>query len=156
MTGTLVTILYTYLQLTPAWLKQVVSGFFNYHTVPTHSAALSAFRHHMTDFWLRTLRRRSQNDRMTWERLGRLAGEAAETPHPSPLAEPAVCRQTPEVGAVCGNPARTELCGARAVMGVPTTNPEPTPICFALFIGLRSDIGSEVFQSIEITNRISL
>ena len=30
------------------------------------------------------------------------------------------CRQTPEVGAVCGNAARTVLCGGRPVMGVPT------------------------------------
>ena len=54
-------------------------------------------------------------------------GLAPETPHPSSLAEPAVCRQAPEVGAVCGNPARTDLCGGRSAMGVPTANPEPTP-----------------------------
>src|SRR5208282_2336015 len=42
------------------------------------------------------------------------------------LAEPAVCRQTPEVGAVCGNPACTDLCGARSVMGVSTANLQAT------------------------------
>ena len=42
------------------WLKQVVTGFFNYHAVPTNSRALGAFRHHVTDLWRRTLRRRSQ------------------------------------------------------------------------------------------------
>src|SRR5580658_2034037 len=31
-----------------------------------------------------------------------------------------VRRQTPEVGAVCGKAARTDLCGARSAMGVPT------------------------------------
>ena len=31
-----------------------------------------------------------------------------------------LCRQTPEVGAVCGKAARTVLCGGRPVMGVPT------------------------------------
>jgi hypothetical protein len=30
---------------------------------------------------------------------------------------------------VCGNPARTDLCGGRSAMGVPTANPEPTPAC---------------------------
>jgi transposase InsO family protein len=30
------------------------------------------------------------------------------------------CRQLPKVGAVCGNAARTVLCGGRPVMGVPT------------------------------------
>ena len=39
---------------------------------------------------------------------------------PSPLAISAVCRQTSEVGAVCGKAARTVLCGGRSVMGVPT------------------------------------
>ena len=29
-------------------------------------------------------------------------------------------RQTPEVGAVCGKSARTDLCGGRPVMDVPT------------------------------------
>ena len=29
------------------WLKQVVSGYFAYHAVPTNGAALSAFRYHV-------------------------------------------------------------------------------------------------------------
>src|SRR5215213_5909726 len=33
------------------------------------------------------------------------------------------CRQLPKVGAVCGKPARTVLCGGRPVMGVPTAIP---------------------------------
>jgi hypothetical protein len=33
------------------------------------------------------------------------------------------CRQIPKVGAVCGNSARTVLCGGRPVMGVPTAIP---------------------------------
>jgi hypothetical protein len=36
------------------------------------------------------------------------------------MAERTLCRQTPEVGAVCGKAARTVLCGGRPVMGVPT------------------------------------
>ena len=31
-----------------------------------------------------------------------------------------VCRQSPEVGAVCGKAARTNLCGGREVTRVPT------------------------------------
>jgi hypothetical protein len=45
-----------------------------------------------------------------------------EAPCPASLAERAVCRQTPAVGAVCGNSARTDLCGGRSAMGVPTAN----------------------------------
>jgi hypothetical protein len=56
------------------WLKQVVTGFFAYHAVPTNSAALSAFRHYVTDLWRRMLRRRRQKNRMTWERIGSAPG----------------------------------------------------------------------------------
>jgi hypothetical protein len=31
-----------------------------------------------------------------------------------------LCRHTPKVGAVCPNWARTDLCGGRSVMSVPT------------------------------------
>src|ERR1700686_152894 len=31
-----------------------------------------------------------------------------------------VCRHSPKVGAVCGNSARTDLCGGRSAMTVPT------------------------------------
>src|SRR5271155_3373162 len=50
------------------------------------------------------------------------AGErlAPETDHPSSMAERSLCRQPPEVGAVCGKVARTVLCGGRSVMSVPT------------------------------------
>src|SRR5271166_2644682 len=45
---------------------------------------------------------------------------AAQAPDIPSLAVSAFSRQTPQVGAVCGNSARTVLCGGRSVMGVPT------------------------------------
>jgi hypothetical protein len=36
------------------------------------------------------------------------------------MAEPAICRHPPKVGAVCPNRARTDLCGGRPAMDVPT------------------------------------
>ncbi|WP_436103377.1 reverse transcriptase domain-containing protein [Pararhizobium sp. LjRoot238] len=48
------------------WLRQVVTGFFAYHAVPHNGAALGSFRHHATDLWRRSLRRRSQKDTLTW------------------------------------------------------------------------------------------
>jgi RNA-directed DNA polymerase len=54
------------------WLGRVVRGYFNYHAVPTNGQALNVFRHHVTDLWRRTLRRRSQKDRITWERMTKL------------------------------------------------------------------------------------
>ena len=35
----------------------------------------------------------------------------------------AFCRQTPKVGAACGNSACADLCGGRPVTAVPTANP---------------------------------
>src|SRR5580704_17201940 len=55
------------------WLRQVVTGFFAYHAVPTNGAALSAFRYHVTCLWRRSLRRRSQKDASTWPRVTKLA-----------------------------------------------------------------------------------
>src|SRR5665811_547624 len=45
---------------------------------------------------------------------------APKTANPSPLARCALCSQTPKVGAVCPNWARTVLCGGREVTRVPT------------------------------------
>jgi RNA-directed DNA polymerase len=69
------------------WLKQVVSGFFAYHAVPTNSSALGAFRYHVTCLWRRSLRRRSQKDGFTWKRMTKLADDWLPQPrilHPWP------------------------------------------------------------------------
>jgi len=69
------------------WLRAVVRGFFAYHAVPTNSRALGAFRHDVVDLWRRTLRRRSQKDRMTWDRMTKLADAWLPPPrilHPWP------------------------------------------------------------------------
>ena len=42
--------------------------------------------------------------------------------NPLSLAQCALRRQTPEVGAECPNRARSDLCGGRSAMGVPTAN----------------------------------
>ncbi len=69
------------------WLAQVVRGYFAYHAVPTNFKSLHVFRHYVQDLWRRTLRRRSQRDSTTWERIGRLAAEFLPKPrilHPWP------------------------------------------------------------------------
>jgi RNA-directed DNA polymerase len=55
------------------WLARVLQGHYNYYGVPHNSRALSNFHLQVKRHWLRSLRRRSQRHRMTWERLGRLA-----------------------------------------------------------------------------------
>src|SRR5271167_1516513 len=69
------------------WLRQVVTGHFAYYAVPTNGRALSAFRHYLTDLWRRSLRRRSQKDGFTWDRMTKLADDwfpAARILHPWP------------------------------------------------------------------------
>jgi RNA-directed DNA polymerase len=69
------------------WLWYVVQGYFNYHAVHTNAGTLDVFRHHVTDLWRRTLRRRSHKDRITWERMTRLAEDWLPKPqvlHPWP------------------------------------------------------------------------
>ena len=69
------------------WLERVVRGYFNYHAVPTNARALDVFRHHVTDLWRRTLRRRSQKDRITWARMTQLVDAWLPKPiilHPWP------------------------------------------------------------------------
>jgi group II intron reverse transcriptase/maturase len=75
------------------WLKQVVTGYFNYFAVPTNERTLSAFRVHVIDLWRRSLRRRSQKDGTSWDRIGRLANDWLPKPltlHPWPSARFAV------------------------------------------------------------------
>ncbi|HEY7842300.1 MAG TPA: hypothetical protein VID30_01305, partial [Bradyrhizobium sp.] len=75
------------------WLRQVVKGYFNYFAVPTNDRTLSAFRVHVIDLWRRSLRRRSQKDGTSWDRIARLANDWLPKPrtlHPWPSAAFAV------------------------------------------------------------------
>jgi RNA-directed DNA polymerase len=87
------------------WLRQVVGGFLAYHAVPTNSKTLVAFRYHVTQLWLRTLRRRGQKDRTTWRRITELTERWLPKPrirHPWPDARFAV--KYPRWEPYAGNP----------------------------------------------------
>jgi RNA-directed DNA polymerase len=69
------------------WLGQVVRGYFAYHAVPTNERKMKAFRHYVTKLWRRTLLRRGQRDRTTWEIMGKIADNWLPQPrtiHPRP------------------------------------------------------------------------
>src|SRR5664279_1233899 len=69
------------------WLGSVVRGHTAYYAVPGNIAAVSAFRKQVTRLWLRSLRRRSQRHRVTWQRMSRLEARwlpAARITHPWP------------------------------------------------------------------------
>ena len=70
------------------WLKQVVSGYNNYHAVPGNLQRLYTFRRETARHWWFPLRRRSQRNRWTWERFETLANRYLPQPkvlHPYPL-----------------------------------------------------------------------
>jgi len=69
------------------WLRGVVTGWFFYHAVPTNTRSLQTLRDCVIRLWLRTLRRRGQRDKTTWERMKRLADDYLPRPrvlHPWP------------------------------------------------------------------------
>ena len=69
------------------WLRSVLDGHCRYYGVPGNRPALSSFREQVIRHWFRTLRRRSQRTRLTWERMDRLVDRWLPGPqlhHPYP------------------------------------------------------------------------
>jgi len=87
---------------TGKWLRPVVQGYFHYHAVPGTFVAPQTFRREIARAWLEAFRRRSQRQRLLWERFRSILGHYLPLPrilHP----EPGVrfdARYT-KVGAVC-------------------------------------------------------
>ena len=70
------------------WLAAVVRGHIRYYGVPMNTPALALFRYQVGRLWHRTLRRRSQNARVPWDRMRRLIVRWLPMPvicHPYPL-----------------------------------------------------------------------
>lgn len=79
-----------------AWLGSVVRGHTRYFGVRDNGAAIRSFRHWVGWLWGRALRRRSQNDRTSAERLNRLIARwlpPAKVCHPWPHQRFAVTTQ---------------------------------------------------------------
>jgi hypothetical protein len=54
------------------YLRAVVQGHVRYYGVPRNFPALNAFRWALGRLWWRSLGRRSQRGRITWERMARI------------------------------------------------------------------------------------
>ena len=54
------------------WLRSVVRGYYEYHAIPGNWEAMGAFRTQVARHWYRTLRRRSQKSRLTWDRMAKI------------------------------------------------------------------------------------
>ena len=78
------------------YLRSVVLGHVRYYGVPMNYESISAFHWRVGRLWWRVLRRRSQNNRLTWERMGRYIRQwlpPVHICHPSPLERLAAMTQ---------------------------------------------------------------
>jgi RNA-directed DNA polymerase len=64
-----------------AWLRQVTSGYYQYHAVPGNLPRLQLFRWRLSWMWCRALSRRSQRSYISWDRLKRLMERWIPVPH---------------------------------------------------------------------------
>jgi RNA-directed DNA polymerase len=53
------------------WLRAVLRGYYRYYGVPTNIHAMAQFRTELARGWYRSLRRRSQKRRLTWDRMSK-------------------------------------------------------------------------------------
>ena len=78
------------------YLRSVIGGHVRYYGVPMNSGAITRFRYIIVQLWKRSLERRSQRSRLTWERMTRLAAKwlpPARVCHPYPLVRLGVTTQ---------------------------------------------------------------
>ena len=81
---------------TGRWLGQVLRGWLRYYAVPYSYRYLKIFTYRLKRLWLRTLRRRSQKDRFTWDKLDALCDKLwpeVRIHHPWPVQRFAVRHQ---------------------------------------------------------------
>ncbi|VDA77207.1 hypothetical protein BANRA_05295 [Klebsiella pneumoniae] len=67
------------------WLRRVVQGYLNYHSVPGNFPTMQKFRTHVTNLWRRALRRRSQKDDTTRNKLAAAWLPRVRVLHPWPV-----------------------------------------------------------------------
>ena len=89
---------------TGRWLGRVLRGWLNYYAVPTSFRYLRQFVWRLRRSWIRGLRRRSPEGPLFLDLAdGDQRQTVAQAPHRTPMADHALCRQPPKVGAVCVN-----------------------------------------------------
>ena len=114
------------------WLASVLRGHSNYYAVPDNIEALRAFRYYAIEHWYRALRRRSQRDRLTWERMRRLATDGYRPRGSCIPGQTRALTLVPKGGAQCASSARWDLCGGRVE---PSAKPVPTAINWSVAKG---------------------
>ena len=100
-----------------AWLKSVVAGHYRYYGVPRNMSMLRVFRERILRYWCRTLRRRSQRHRMTWQRMYQLAIRWLPEPqimHPYPAQRLCVTTRGRSPVRSCRTPGSVRGCALQA------------------------------------------
>jgi len=54
------------------WLRVVLLGHYRYYGIPGNSRKVEAFIHQVVRLWYKVLKRRSQRNRLNWERMSRI------------------------------------------------------------------------------------
>lgn len=69
------------------WIKRVVQGYLNYHSVPGNNQRMDTFCTQVARIWLAALRRRSQRHKLPWDKFNSILREYLPKPrilHPWP------------------------------------------------------------------------
>jgi RNA-directed DNA polymerase len=108
-----------------AWLRRVVLGYYQYHAVPGNTSQLRVFRRRLCRLWRNVLVRRSQCAQVGWDRLNHCWTDGFRNPVfcipiPTSASTPSILGKSR-----MRKRARTDLCGGRPVMVVPTATLEP-------------------------------
>src|ERR1700678_918037 len=107
-----------------AWLRKVVTGYYQYHAVPGNIDRLRTFRQRVKRLWRNVLVRRSQRAKRRWESLTPVFNRWIPIPrilHPilTPASTPLILHKSR-----MRRRARTDPSGGRSVMSVPTGTTE--------------------------------
>lgn len=79
------------------WLRNVIHGIDRYYGVPGNESALNQYRHEIAWRWWRTLRRRGNRRKVTWNKMQLLIDTwfpKAQIHHPYPLQRMGIVNQT--------------------------------------------------------------
>jgi len=72
------------------WLRIVLLGHYRYYGIPGNIRKLEAFSYHVSRLWYKALLRRSQRQRLNWERMNRFIDRW--------LPRPRICHPYPDLG----------------------------------------------------------
>ena len=102
-----------------AWLRRVMMGFNAYHAVPTNAGTLGLSPQRRRSMAADAVYARPKGE-VTWERMTVVKIDGLQDRESHTLGQQTFRRQTPEMGARCGNSARRALRGGHPATDVPT------------------------------------